>query len=359
MSKKSIFLNTSDIASFIGQNKWNYIESFERLWKKYDPEYIKCLGQLNSEVSENKIQLTLSNNKECNIKEDLINNIITKKEYNKLIKENQKEISIITESINDITSKISDISVTQTDKIKNELGDEIMKTISSSITDTLNKRKITNNAISKLNIKPEEKVELLKQTESLINKTHGTLKEDSAIILFEERFNIKLDTSQVYFKTLINSTLVHEIYIGGRLDGICYTDGYIVEVKNRIKGFFSEVRDYELTQIQLYLLLSKLNKAKLVEKYKLKIKVTDINLNKEYINDTIEYLGIFIKYFEIFLNDYKKKMEFIKMNETDKQKFICKLYLNEINKKRQYKIDKKYVECQSDMTCLIDDLDDF
>lgn len=359
MSKKCIFLNTSDIASFIGQNKWNYIESFERLWKKYDPEYIVCLNELNSKNENDKINLILAKNKENSINQDLLNNIITKKEYNKLIKENKREMDIVTESIINITSKISDISLTQTEKINNKLGDEITNTISSSTTETSDKRKITINAIDKLAIRPEEKVELLKQTESLINKTYGILKEDSAIFLFEERFNIKLDTSQVYLKTLINSTSVHEIYIGGRLDGICYKDGYIVEVKNRIKGFFNEVRDYELTQIQLYLLLSKLNKAKLVEKYKLKIKVTDINLNKEYINDTVEYLGIFIKYFEIFLNDYKKKMEFIKMNETDKQKFICKLYLNEINEKRQYKIDKKYVEDKSDTNCLIDDLDDF
>ena len=34
-------------------------------------------------------------------------------------------------------------------------------------------------------IKPEQKVEMLKQTESLINKTHGTLSEQSAIDIFE------------------------------------------------------------------------------------------------------------------------------------------------------------------------------
>lgn len=352
-------MNTSDIASFIGQNKWNYIESFERLWKKYDPEYSNCLNDLNIKVENNNKELILIKNTENIIKDKFDNNIITKSEYNKLIKENNKKNVVITEIISDITSKIMDISLTQTEKIKNSLGEKIIDTIASSKTDTVDKRKITISAIKDLDIKSEEKVELLKQTESLINKTHGTLKEDSAIILFESRFNIKLDTSQQYLKKLVNETSMHKFYIGGRLDGICHEEKYIVEIKNRMKGFFNEVRDYELTQIQLYLLLSNLDQAKLVEKYKLKIKVTDIVINNEYINDITEYLLIFIKKFEIFMKNYEKKMDFIQMNETNKQIFINNLYLNEINKLKQEKIDIKFVESQGQIDCLIDDLDEF
>lgn len=357
MFKSDIFINVSDIASFIGQNKWNYVESFERLWKKYDPEYITCLNSLNSKVSDKNIELMLTINQERIVEENLTNGKITKRQYDKSVKEITNKKILIEKVIEDIMYKVNDISLTQTEKIQNSLGKEIIDTISSSNKDTLDKRKITNAAINKLDIKPEIKVELLKQTESLINKTHGTLKEDSAIQLFQNKFNVILNTKQDYFKTLVKETDEFCFYVGGRFDGICESEGYLVEVKNRMKGFFSDVRDYELTQIQIYLLLSIYKKAKLVEKYNKKIKVTDIELKQEYIDDVLDYLCIFIEKFLIFISDYKMKMQFIQSDETNKQKFINKLYLSEINKARQLRLDIKVVNADED--CLINDFDDY
>lgn len=353
---KNIFLNTSDIASFIGQNKWNYIESFERLWKKYDEDYIKCLTVLNDKVSNKNIELTLTLKEEDITKDNLKNKIITEDEYNRLSQKIVEKKSNIEDTILKITSNITDISLTQTQKIKINLGSDIINTISSDITETVDKRKITNAAINKLDINEKEKLELFKQTESLINKTHGTLKEDSAIQIFKNRFKVEIDTSQIYFKTLIKKTNRYDYYIGGKFDGINNQDKYLIEVKNRMKGFFNNVRDYELTQIQLYLFLSKFTNAKLVEKYNSKIKVTDIIINQEYINDTLEYLNIFIEKFEFFLLDYQMKLDYIQMDETNKQKFINKLYLNLINEKKQ---EKENLKNTNEQDCLIDDLDDF
>ena len=36
MNPENVFLNSSDIAAFIGQNKWDIVTPFERLWKKCD-----------------------------------------------------------------------------------------------------------------------------------------------------------------------------------------------------------------------------------------------------------------------------------------------------------------------------------
>ena len=36
--KKKLFLFTSDIAAFIGQNEYDFVTPFERLWKRCDPD---------------------------------------------------------------------------------------------------------------------------------------------------------------------------------------------------------------------------------------------------------------------------------------------------------------------------------
>ena len=38
MDKQKIFLYISEIASYIGQNKWDYVTPFERLWKRCDKD---------------------------------------------------------------------------------------------------------------------------------------------------------------------------------------------------------------------------------------------------------------------------------------------------------------------------------
>jgi hypothetical protein len=368
MTSQNIFLNISEIASFICQNKWSTSETFSRLWKKYDKEYDTCLLELDNEISKKNIDLILISNEKRILEENLEKGTITKREFTKSLKENDVKKTKIEKNITQITEKVDDISLTQTQKIEKDLGQDITKTIACNSKDTNDKRKITNDAIDKLvktgKIKDEQKQELLKQTESLINKTHGTLKEDSAIKIFESQNKIVLDTSQKYYKYLVTNKNNCNWYIGGKMDGL-YIDNnninnnYVVEVKNRVKGFFSSLREYELIQIQLYLLLSGYNNAKLVEKYNTKIRVTDIKKDEIYINNIFEYLNIFITNFIKFLSNNNMKMDYIMLGENDKYKFLEKLYLKEISKLRKTKEELKVIETQTEEDCLLDDLDDF
>jgi len=365
---RSIFLNISEIASFVGQNKWDNITPFERVWKKYDNEYNVCLTELNNEISKKKIDLILVSDQELILQDNLKNKLITKRQFTKSIKENEVKKTLINNNITQIIQKVENISLSQAQKIEKDLGETIIKTIASEIHETSDKQKITNDAIDNLvktgKIKDIEKQELLKQTESLINKTHGTLKEDSAIKIFEEKNNVILDTTQVYYKYLVNKTSDYEWYIGGKMDGI-YIDNinsennYVVEVKNRMKGFFTSLREYELTQIQLYLLLIGYDKAKLVEKYNNKIRVTNVSKQQDYIDDTLEYLKIFINGFIEFLSDFNMKMKYISLNESEKNKFLDKLYIKKIHKLRQEKAEMLVINTQAQQDCLLDDLDDF
>jgi hypothetical protein len=365
---KSVFLNISEIASFIGQNKWSVIDSFERLWKKYDPEYKICIEEYNNKIVDKKVELIVLENEKQIIEQNLNDKKITKRQYTKLVKENETKSKNITNELDILTSKIESISLTQTEKIEKDLGKDIIETISSASKETQDKRKITNETIIKLEkegkIKKEQKEELLKQTESLINKTHGTLKEDSAIKIFENEYNVKLNTTQEYYKYHIKTTNDYKWYIGGKMDGI-YVDSnnsdnnYIVEIKNRTKGFFTSLREYEKTQIQLYLLLTGFKKAKLVEKYNSKIRVTDINIEQTYIDDILEYLSIFINKTIEFWKDSNKKITYLDMNEINKKKFIHKLYLDDIIKLQKHKAEIQIIKNQAEEDCLLSDLDEF
>ena len=99
------------------------------------------------------------------------------------------------------------------------------------------------------------------------------------------------------------------------MDGI-FTDmdnpenNYVVEVKNRTKGFFNSLREYEKTQIQLYLLLTGFKNSKLVEKYNSKIRVTDVPVEQSYIDDIFEYLlSLFTKQTSKDIEIFKSVLE--------------------------------------------------
>lgn len=364
----NIFLNTSEIASFIGQNKWDYITPFERLWKKYDSEYTNCLSEFNSKLADKKAELILIENDKRILEEDLSSKKITERQYKKLLKENQSKSLNIVKDIDSLNSKIESISLTQSEKIEKNLGKEIIDTIASASKETSDKRKITNEAITKLEksgkIKKEEKEELLKQTESFINKTHGTLKEDSAIKIFEKEYNVNLDISQKYYKFKFKTTPEYTWFIGGKMDGL-YIDennqnnNYIVEVKNRTKGFFNSLREYEKTQIQLYMLLTGFSQTKLVEKFNGRIRVTDIKIEQEYIHDILDYLTIFVESITSFFNNMQLKMKYFSMTELEKKKFLNELYLNKIDELRKHKEELKIIEAEADEDCLLSDLDEF
>ena len=365
MEHSNIFLNISDIASFIGQNKWDYVTPFERLWKKYDPEYKVCLNEVNSIINDKKSEIRLFEEEDNLLKKKLENKTITKRQYNKLLKELEIKKLTTINNVENLLEKVNSISLTQSEQIEKDLGKDIVNKINESSTETNVKRKITNQVIEKLEmegkIEKEQKEKLLKQTESLINKCHGTLHEESAINLFEKKYAVKLDTSQKYYKYKVVTKGNYVWYIGGKMDGIYFDESdtnknYVIEVKNRTKGFFNSLREYEKIQIQLYLLLTGFQKAKLVEKYNKNIRVTDILFEQQYVDDILDYLSLFIDKVLSFWTNYKIKIDYFNLNENEKKKFLNKLYIEDIEILRNKKNEIKII--QSD-ECLLSDLDEF
>lgn len=348
-TKTRVFLNISEIASFIGQNVYDFVTPFERVFKKYDKTVWKMFeNQTRNQVSKYKILLEKLQEEKMLLEK--IKQVISPEEYTL----KSKQLVHDNDLISDAMSQKNSLVQSESELIQEALGEDTIKTISSCDISTETKRELVNKDISELMVSDSKKSELKKQTESVINKTHGTLQEQSAIEMFEKQNNVKLDTSQAYNYFEFKQTDNFVWCIGGKMDGIYKgePEPFVVEVKNRTRSFFNSLRDYEKTQIQLYMVTANVGKAKLVERFKNKIRTTDIYRDDDYIDRIEKRLEIFVRNMDLFIKKCAESEKQDYFNGTNDQKilFIRKLYLNEINTLE----NKQLSEMQE---CLIDDND--
>jgi hypothetical protein len=359
MSKQRAFIYVSDIASFIGQNKWDYTTCFERLWKKYDS------GSYNNSVSlakNNIIKIKndiLSLELETDIlKTELENKKITKRQYAIKSTKLKNLVEKKEEEYTSVKNCLDDLVLTQQEKLEQVVGESLVKELQNETLETETKRDLVQTHLASLDISDKERENSQRTATSFLNKTHGVLNETSAIKMFEKKFKVRLDTCQQFFNIKVCSETwsTKEWYIGGKVDGL-YIDkdnpdnSYVVEVKNRTKGFFSLLRDYEKTQIQMYMWILDVSHAKLVEKYNNKIRITVIYKDTDYIKNVLTDLRIFIKQFEtVFLKDTLLQNEYITLDEHQRRMFVKKLYLDEIQ--------NKICEIENEDECIISSSDE-
>lgn len=365
MSKQKVFLYTSEIAAYIGQNKYDFVTPFERLWKRCDTSYNDIIKDQKNYINNKVLDLNVIQNKIDVLKDQLQNKKITKREYNKKMKEFEDSQVILKDSINDMQKKIDNIDLTQEERLKKVLGENHINEIKSTSIGTDEKRLGIEKKLNDLNLTDADKKILQNETTNYINKTHGTLHEDSAIKKFEKKFKVSLDTTQKFYKTRlpVSDTSKIDWYIGGKMDGL-YIDpddpskNYIIEVKNRTKGFFTTLRDYEKTQIHLYMYMTGINVTKLVEKYNDKIRITVVYNDQEYTDSILEWLSLFINRFENgFLENNDLKTDFVCSSNDNKKCILKELYLNKIYKAQNDKIERELPNESNNCDCLIDDLD--
>lgn len=366
MSKKSIFLNISDIASFIGQNIYDYVTPFERLWKRCDKEfYTSIINQNKQKLSDMQLALHKLEVDKKSIELELDSKLITKRQYSLRINRLEKESLKIKEDHVNLETIIDNIDLDQKQRLTKQIGKESIDLVQSNNIETQDKRDNITAIIKDLAISDDKKNVLLKESQSFINKNHGTLKEDSAIQMYEKRSAVKLDVSQQFFKKQLhqeNSDCI-DWFIGGKVDGL-YIDksnpkrSYIVEVKNRTRGFFTSLRDYEKTQIHMYMYILSIPIAKLVEKYENQIRITVIHQDDDYLNNILCDLAIFIHNFNNFLNDPVLKTKYTSSNLDEKKIILKRLYLNKITEVVNKRINQLADLEELEASCLIDDDND-
>jgi hypothetical protein len=277
--KKNVYINCSEISSYINQSKWDFVTPFIRLWKRVDYDNYKYCELYNKESDKDDI-----------------------------------------------------VQLDKIEELKETLGEEFIK---QTIVSTNNAQDMNNNIkksvekIASLDISDDKKAELKDNIESLVNTSFGTHNENGGLYLYQLNTNTKLNTNQIYNSKQIYSSDKYNWFVGGKVDGI--NDLKIVEVKTRTKCFFKELRDYENTQMQLYMYIYERDFTDLVEylpQNRIKIKITHVKKNIEDFNKIVSNIKIFIKHFEEFLErDIEHKYDFYKMGLYDKKEYLKSLYL--------------------------------
>jgi len=104
---------------------------------------------------------------------------------------------------------------------------------------------------------------------SATNVMHGVHNENNGLAIFTSATGMAITGTQGAVRGLLYKDPVSgvEWRLNGKYDGLA-ENGDLVEVKNRQKGLFRKLRDYEECQIQAYLNMLNIEKCHLVEVYK-------------------------------------------------------------------------------------------
>jgi hypothetical protein len=112
---------------------------------------------------------------------------------------------------------------------------------------------------------PQEKaaqIALVQHCEREINTSFGTHQENPVVQRFQEQFG-----QAVQLDPRLHRKSYGTFELQGKIDGRL-ADGRVLEIKNRVRGLFREVRDYEMMQVQTYLDLLDAPSAILCEAYR-------------------------------------------------------------------------------------------
>tara|TARA_R110002074_G_scaffold43888_2_gene114234 strand:+ start:1091 stop:1936 length:846 start_codon:yes stop_codon:yes gene_type:complete len=122
--------------------------------------------------------------------------------------------------------------------------------------------------------------EIAKAATTRMNTNFGTRKEDAVADMYEAQ------TGDKVYKP--NRRYDWEIAPGfkvvGKFDG--FTDsGKLVEIKNRVRRLFGEVKEYESVQVHVYMKMAEVDTAHLVERFEDKINILDVFFDDDLMCD--------------------------------------------------------------------------
>ena len=149
----------------------------------------------------------------------------------------------------------------------------------------------------------EQKKMVSDHMRKMIYTTHGTRSEDTTADLDESQLHE--DNTFYTLKVVVIEGTTYEIV--GRIDRYqIEEDGSktLVEIKNRTKCLFKKVRDYEMIQVQTYLQMMGLNKARLIEQYNSERLSYPIDRNQEqWDNQVMPKLKEFCKTLHYYMSN--------------------------------------------------------
>jgi len=133
-------------------------------------------------------------------------------------------------------------------------------------------------------------VKIIEHVRSRCYTTHGTRSEDKTAIKVSDDTGVTLLRDNAFYNLPVLEMDGVTFVITGKVDRIeVAADGSrtLVEIKNRTRGFFKTVRDYENVQVQVYLRMLGLVHAKLVEQYNAETNTIAVDRDEELWDNVI------------------------------------------------------------------------
>jgi len=230
-----VIIKASDVAAIVGKNKFKPVEEvFNELWKKYSPENFN---------SKTKLDLA----------EEALNK---------------------SDAAKDIFRETS----AKRAKTSTEAQDNFKEAEAKIKTDTT--------------LSEEEKKRVIEHVRSKVYTEHGINKEDETA----RRTGLDLKRDETFYKLHIGEFNDREYVVVGRVDRIeTLPDGsqILVEIKNRTKKLFHQVYPSEMVQLQVYLEMLNLDKAKLVEQYNSQVNTMMVDRDREMFEEIFKGLEDF------------------------------------------------------------------
>jgi len=258
------FYSVSKVAAVIGKNPYeNTCDIFETMWKKENKDsYYGSVKRLKPTESYANDQ-------------DLIYTALRTEEVKNIVEDCKKST--------DITNTVTTVENTET----------------------------------KLDEKSAQLVK--KHIKSRFSTQYGTKSEQSALDLYAQQTEQNVQKYHV----MLNKKINDEITIRGKIDGIIkYNDNTckVVEIKNRTRRLFNEVKEYENIQVQLYLNMLNAKNADLVEHYKGNLNISPI----EYDATLYDEIKVLLTRFDDKLSQITddKDFQYQYFNSPDRSDFI-------------------------------------
>ena len=174
--------------------------------------------------------------------------------------------------------------------------------------------------LTKANVSTEEIKKLVSEA---TNTRFGNFQEAGAIKTFEVQCDKTVSSGQCRLTYNIGEFNGVDWVLVGKIDGMT-ADNEVVEIKNRVKKLFNQLRDYEEPQIRTYMsLMNNAPKGFLVENLRSpggnQINTIEVNLADKpvYFQDSVLPAIIkFAQFFHIFFKTPQMKAELMEGNEA-------------------------------------------
>lgn len=284
---KSARIQASNLFTIMGMN---YFKKFDKvlsdIWKTYDKsdyenwvKLVESEGYIPATISIKK-QLELFEKKHSDLKKLNLNNVLDK-----------------TGSMNNAE-----------DMRQQQLT--LIKQMKSTLPQQGDDKKKTDGDV--------ERLERLMVTAS--NTKYGIKQEDNVISQFSKIIKKQINSTQKMFRHKFGELYGIDWSLVGKVDGIT-SDSEVVEIKNRTKGLFGELRSYEKPQIMTYLRLNGSENGYLVECFRkrdgtVELGIVNVKYEDGYFEcDVIPAIDKFTRFFSDFINDDNLKRAVIKGEE--------------------------------------------